>query len=76
MEFNVLKGIIAGQLGISEDEITMESSFENDLGADSLDLVEIVMAIESEFGFEIPEDEVEGIDTVAKAVDYIKSHAE
>ena len=75
MEFETLRGIIADQLGISEDEITMESSFENDLGADSIDLVEIVMAIESEYGFEISEDEVEDIDTVAKAVEYIKVHA-
>lgn len=75
MEFETLRGIIADQLGISEDEITMESSFENDLGADSIDLVEIVMAIESEYGFEISEDEVEDIDTVAKAVEYIKTHA-
>ena len=74
MVFETLRGIIAEQLGISEDEITMESSFENDLGADSIDLVEIVMAIESEYDFEIPEDEVEGIDTVARAVDYIKAH--
>ena len=75
MEFETLRGIIADQLGISEDEITMESSFENDLGADSIDLVEIVMAIESEYGFEISEDEVEDIDTVAKAVEYIKVHS-
>lgn len=75
MEFETLKGIIADQLGISEDEITMDSSFENDLGADSIDLVEIVMAIEAKYGFEIPEEEVEYIDTVSKAVDYIKAHA-
>ena len=75
MVFETLRGIIADQLGISEDEITMESSFENDLGADSIDLVEIVMAIEAEYGFEVPEDEVEDIDTVSKAVDYIKAHA-
>ena len=74
MVFETLRGIIADQLGISEDEITMNSSFENDLGADSIDLVEIVMAIESEYDFEIPEDEVEGIETVAKAVEYIKAH--
>lgn len=76
MDFETLRGIIADQLGIPEDEITMNSSFENDLGADSIDLVEIVMAIEAECGFEIPEEDVEAIDTVAKAVEYIKSHAE
>lgn len=74
MEFEKLKDIIAGQLGISGDEITMDSSFENDLGADSLDLVEIVMGIEEVFGFEVAEDDVEDIDTVGKAVEYIKSH--
>lgn len=74
MVFETLRGIIADQLGISEDEITMNSSFENDLGADSIDLVEIVMAIEAEYDFEIPEDEVENIGTVAKAVEYIKAH--
>lgn len=75
MEFATLRGIIADQLGIDEDEITMESSFSNDLGADSIDLVEIVMALEAEYGFEVPEDEVENIDTVAKAVEYIKNNA-
>lgn len=75
MEFETLRGIIADQLGIDEDEITMESSFSNDLGADSIDLVEIVMALEAEYGFEVPEDEVENIDTVAKAVEYIKNNA-
>ncbi len=74
MEFEKLKDIIAGQLGISVDEITMDSSFENDLGADSLDLVEIVMGIEEVFGFEVAEDDVEDIDTVGKAVEYIKAH--
>ena len=75
MEFETFRGIIADQLGIDEDEITMESSFSNDLGADSIDLVEIVMALEAEYGFEVPEDEVENIDTVAKAVEYIKNNA-
>ena len=74
MELEKLKDKIAGQLGISGDEITMDSSFENDLGADSLDLVEIVMGIEEVFGFEVAEDDVEDIDTVGKAVEYIKAH--
>lgn len=76
MDFETLRGIVAEQLGISEDEITMNSSFENDLGADSIDLVEIVMAIEAECGFEISEEDVENIDTVAKALEYIKSYSE
>ena len=74
MEFEKLKEIIVAQLGISGDGITMDSSFENDLGADSLDLVEIVMGIEEVFGFEVSEDDVDDIDTVGKAVEYIKAH--
>lgn len=76
MVFEKLRDIIVEQLGISRDEITMESSIENDLGADSLDLVEIVMAIEEEFDFEVSEEDINGIDTIGKAVEYIKSHAE
>ncbi len=76
MEFETIKKILVEQLGVSEDEITLDSTFENDLGADSLDLVEILMALEEEYGFEVSEDEVEGIDTVGKAVEYIKAHAE
>ncbi len=74
MEFEKLREIIVAQLGISPDEVTPESSFENDLGADSLDLVEIVMGIEETFGFEVSEDDVEDIDTVGKAIEYIKAH--
>lgn len=74
MEFEKLKAILADQLGVDEDDVTLEASFENDLGADSLDLVEILMAIEEEFGFEVSEEDVDGIDTVGKAVEYIKSH--
>lgn len=76
MIFEKLRDIIVEQLGVSKEEVTMESSIENDLGADSLDLVEIVMAIEEEFNFEVSEDDVDGIDTIGKAVEYIKSHAE
>lgn len=76
MVFEKLRDIIVEQLGVSAEDVTMESSIENDLGADSLDLVEIVMAIEEEFDFEVSEDDVEGIDTIGKAVEYIKSHAE
>ena len=70
-----VKSIIADQLGVSEDEIKMESSFIEDLGADSLDIVELVMAMEEEFEIEIPDEEAEKIDTVQKAIDYIKAHA-
>lgn len=73
MVFEKIRTIISEQLDIPEEEITMDSSFADDLGADSIDLVEVVMAIESEFDFEVPEDEVENIDTVGKAVEYIKS---
>ena len=76
MEFETIRKILVEQLGVSEDEVTMDSTFENDLGADSLDLVEILMALEEEYGFEVSEEDVEGIDTVGKAVEYIKTHAE
>jgi acyl carrier protein len=66
--------IIAEQLGVNESEITNESSFVDDLGADSLDTVELVMALEEEFGTEIPDEDAEKITTVQQAIDYIKSH--
>ena len=75
MEFEVLKEIIIEQLGVSEEDVTEDASFEDDLGADSLDLVEIVMAIEERYGFEVLEEDVENIDTVGKAVEYIKNNA-
>jgi len=70
-----VKKIIAEQLGVNEGEITNESSFVDDLGADSLDTVELVMALEEEFGTEIPDDEAEKITTVQQAIEYIQSHA-
>lgn len=69
-----VKSIIADQLGVSEDEIKTESSFIEDLGADSLDIVELVMAMEEEFEIEIPDDQAENIKTVGDATNYINTH--
>lgn len=66
--------IIVKQLGVKEAEVTADKAFVDDLGADSLDIVELVMAMEDEFGFEIPDDEAERIRTVKDAVTYIASH--
>ncbi|ARQ46836.1 acyl carrier protein [Oxalobacter formigenes] len=65
-----VKKIVAEQLGVAEDEIKLESSFVDDLGADSLDTVELVMALEDEFEIEIPDEQAEKITTVQQAVDY------
>jgi len=69
-----VKKIIVEQLGVSEDEVTPEASFVDDLGADSLDTVELVMALEEEFDTEIPDEEAEKITTVQAAIDYILAH--
>jgi acyl carrier protein len=69
-----VKSIIADQLGVSEDEIKPESSFIEDLGADSLDIVELVMAMEEEFEIEIPDEEAENIKSVGDATNYINTH--
>ena len=68
-----VKQIIVRQLGVKEDDVKGEKSFVDDLGADSLDIVELVMAMEDEFGFEIPDEEAENIRTVGDAVKYISS---
>lgn len=70
-----VKKIIAEQLGVKEDEVANNSSFVEDLGADSLDTVELVMALEEEFDTEIPDEEAEKITTVQAAIDYINSHS-
>ena len=67
-----VKEIIVNQLGVNEDEVTPEASFVDDLGADSLDIVELVMAMEEEFGTEIPDEDAEKIRTVGEAVSYIE----
>ena len=73
--FDKVKGIVVEQLGVEESEVTMEASFIDDLGADSLDIVELIMALEEEFDLEIPDKEAEKIATVGDAVDYIKAHS-
>jgi acyl carrier protein len=69
-----VKKVIVDQLGVKESDVTPEASFIEDLGADSLDTVELVMALEEEFGTEIPDEDAEKITTVQKAVDYIQAH--
>lgn len=76
MIFDKIKNIISEQLGVEKDEITMDSSFIDDLGADSLDIVELIMALETEFDIEIPDEDAEKVTTVGDVVDYIKSHVE
>ncbi len=72
--FEKVKAVIVEQLGVSEEEVTREASFTDDLGADSLDTVELVMALEEEFGTEIADEDAEKLTTVGKTVDYIISH--
>ncbi|HEY4592919.1 MAG TPA: acyl carrier protein [Thermoanaerobaculia bacterium] len=69
-----VKSIIVEQLGVDEEEVTLDASFTEDLGADSLDIVELVMAFEEEFGIEIPDEEAEKISNVREAVDYIQNN--
>jgi acyl carrier protein len=69
-----VKKIVAEQLGANEADVKLESSFVDDLGADSLDTVELVMALEEEFECEIPDEEAEKITTVQQAVDYVNAH--
>ncbi|MEW6354496.1 MAG: acyl carrier protein [Pseudomonadota bacterium] len=69
-----VKKIVVEQLGVKEEEVSNESSFVDDLGADSLDTVELVMALEEEFECEIPDEAAEKITTVQQAIDYINAH--
>ena len=75
MEFERVKNVIVDQLSVDADEVTVEASFVDDLGADSLDVVELIMGLETEFDIEIPDEDAEKISTVGDAVEYIKSHA-
>ncbi len=72
--FEKVKGIIVDQLGVADTSVTMEASFIDDLGADSLDIVELIMALEEEFDVEIPDGDAEKIVTVSDVVDYIKEN--
>nr|VFK53988.1 MAG: acyl carrier protein [Candidatus Kentron sp. TUN]VFK56020.1 MAG: acyl carrier protein [Candidatus Kentron sp. TUN]VFK56690.1 MAG: acyl carrier protein [Candidatus Kentron sp. TUN] len=71
-----VKKIVADQLGVKEEDVVDDASFVDDLGADSLDTVELVMALEEEFSCEIPDEEAEKITTVKAAIAYIKDHSE
>jgi len=71
-----VKDIIINELGVEPEKVTPEASFVEDLGADSLDTVELVMAFEEEFGMEIPDEEAEKLQTVGDAINYIQSHAQ
>lgn len=71
-----VKKIVVEQLGVKDEEVTNDASFVDDLGADSLDTVELVMALEEEFETEIPDEDAEKITTIQQAIDYIKTHKE
>ena len=74
--FEKIQEIIAEKLSIDADQITLESSFVDDLNADSLDIVELVMALEDELDMEMPDEDVEGFKTVGDVVEYVKHHVE
>jgi acyl carrier protein len=74
--FERVKKIVVDQLGVDEDQVTPEASFTDDLGADSLDTVELVMALEQEFNLEIPDEDAEKISNMNQAIQYIQEHVE
>lgn len=73
--FDKLKELVVDQLGVEEDEVTMEATMQDDLGADSLDLVELVMSVEEEFGVKVADEDLENIKTVGDIVNYIEERA-
>ena len=73
--FDKLKELVVDQLGVDEDEVTMEASMQDDLGADSLDLVDLVMSVEEEFGVKVADEDLENIKTVGDIVNYIEDRA-
>ncbi len=74
--FSKVKEIVVEQLGVDEEDVTPDASFIDDLGADSLDIVELIMAFEEEFDIEIPDEDAEKITTVGEAIEYIESKIE
>jgi acyl carrier protein len=74
MVFEKVRDILCGQLDVSEDKVTMDANIADDLGADSLDLVDLLMSLEDEFGLEVPDEDIEGIKTVGDLVGYIESN--
>ena len=72
--FERVKSVLSEQLGVDEGEITEEASFQDDLDADSLDLVELIMELEDNFGMKIPDEDAQKITTVGQAVDYVATH--
>ena len=74
--FEKLKELVVDQLGAEESEVTMEASMQDDLGADSLDLVDLVMSVEEEFGVKVADEDLENIKTVGDIVDYIEENKE
>ena len=73
--FDKLKELVVDQLGVDEDEVTMEATMQDDLGADSLDLVDLVMSVEEEFGVKVADEDLENIKTVGDIVNYIEDRA-
>ena len=73
--FDKLKELVVDQLGVEEDEVTMEASMQDDLGTDSLDLVDLVMSVEEEFGVKVADEDLENIKTVGDIVNYIEDRA-
>ena len=73
--FDKLKELVVDQLGVEEDEVTMEATMQDDLGADSLDLVDLVMSVEEEFGVKVADEDLENINTVGDIVNYIEERA-